>query len=124
MIEGECEDQKKENRQYPNKPASVDDLRKLGIQYWKMDADAFDYPVKAVPWDPKDAPDPRLAVIRDDRESQPLCFWFLVLLLFTVNEGFFCTRAVLCFYSLEGCCMGSVATLRCIDLSDLPGHFF
>jgi len=67
MVEGEIEDQKKENRQEPNKPASVEDCKKLGIQYWKMDADKFSYPVKAVPWDPKDAVDPRLKAIRDDR---------------------------------------------------------
>ena len=63
----ECKDQKAENRQSPNKAATVQDLRKLGISYWKMDADAYDYPVKAVPWDPKDAMDPRLAQLRDDR---------------------------------------------------------
>ena len=67
MTEEECEDQKAENRQEPNKPATVADLKKLGIAYWKMDADAYDYPVKAVPWDPKDATDPRLSSLRDDR---------------------------------------------------------
>ena len=69
----ECKDQKAENRQTPNKPATVEDLRKLGIQYWKMDADAYEYPVKAVPWDPQDAPDPKLAALRDDRKY--LFFW-------------------------------------------------
>ena len=32
-----------------------------------MDAEKYEYPVKAVPWDPKDAVDPRLKAIRDDR---------------------------------------------------------
>lgn len=67
IAEGEIEDQKKENRQEPNKPVDVAACRKLGIQYWKMDADKYSYPVKAVPWDPKDALDPRLKEIRDDR---------------------------------------------------------
>ena len=63
----EVEDQKKENRLEPNQPADVEALRKLGIQYWKMDAEAYEYPVKAVPWDPSDAVDPKLAALRDDR---------------------------------------------------------
>eukprot|EP00934_Nitzschia_sp_Nitz4_P008170 Nitzschia sp. Nitz4//scaffold76_size158648//128423//129339//NITZ4_002566-RA/size158648-augustus-gene-0.152-mRNA-1//-1//CDS//3329557905//8160//frame0 len=67
MTEGEIEDQKKENRQEPNKPVDVAACKSLGISYWKMDADAFKYPVKQVPWDPKDAVDPRLSAIRDDR---------------------------------------------------------
>lgn len=58
MTEGDVDDQKKENRQEPNKPATVADLKDLGIQYWKMDAENFTYPVKSVPWDPKDAVDP------------------------------------------------------------------
>lgn len=58
MTEGDVDDQKKENRQEPNKPATVADLKDLGIQYWKMDAESFTYPVKSVPWDPKDAVDP------------------------------------------------------------------
>mmetsp|Transcript_2599 Transcript_2599/g.7104 ORF Transcript_2599/g.7104 Transcript_2599/m.7104 type:complete len:230 (-) Transcript_2599:168-857(-) len=67
MVDGEVEDQKAENRLEPNQPATVEMLRELGIEYWKMDADTFEYPVKAVPWDPKDAVDPRLKSIRDDR---------------------------------------------------------
>ncbi|KAL3893154.1 MAG: hypothetical protein SGARI_008349, partial [Bacillariaceae sp.] len=68
MTNGDgCKDQKAENRQEPNKAATVADLKKLGIAYWKMDADAYEYPVKAVPWDPKDATDPRLSSLRDDR---------------------------------------------------------
>ena len=35
--------------------------------YWKLDASAYDYPVMSVPWDPKDAVDPKLSQIRDDR---------------------------------------------------------
>lgn len=62
------QEQKAANRQVPNKGASIADLRKIGIQYWKMDADAYTYPVKAVPWDPKDAVDPKLSALRDDSE--------------------------------------------------------
>jgi 1,2-dihydroxy-3-keto-5-methylthiopentene dioxygenase len=67
LTEGEIEDQKAENRQNPNAAVSVEDLRALGIAYWKMDADSYEYPLKSVPWDPKDATDPRLKAIRDDR---------------------------------------------------------
>jgi 1,2-dihydroxy-3-keto-5-methylthiopentene dioxygenase len=66
MVE-EVKDQKKENRQEPNVPCPVEAMRKLGITYWKMDAEKYGYPVKSVPWDPKDAVDPRLTSIRDDR---------------------------------------------------------
>ena len=58
MVEGEIDDQKKENRQEPNAKVTAEGMRKLGISYWKMDADAFEYPVKSVPWDPKDAMNP------------------------------------------------------------------
>jgi len=61
------EDQCKPCRQEPNKPVSAADMRKLGISYWKMDADSYKYPIKVVPWDPKDATDPKLQALRDDR---------------------------------------------------------
>ncbi len=32
-----------------------------------MDADKYTYPIKAIPWDPKDSADPRLGAIRDAR---------------------------------------------------------
>lgn len=67
IVEGELDDQKKENRQEPNKPCTVETLKDLGIDYWKMDADSFEYPTKAVPWNPKDAVDPKLSALRDDR---------------------------------------------------------
>jgi 1,2-dihydroxy-3-keto-5-methylthiopentene dioxygenase len=67
MTEGDIDDQKKECRQEPNAKVDVEGMRKLGIAYWKMDAETYKYPVKAVPWDPKDAVDPRLKSIRDDR---------------------------------------------------------
>lgn len=35
--------------------------------YWKLDASAYEYPKISVPWDPKDAVDPKLNQIRDDR---------------------------------------------------------
>lgn len=67
MTEEEITDQKKENRQTPNARVTAAEMRKLGISYWKMDADAYEYPLKAVPWDPKDSMDPRLSQLRDDR---------------------------------------------------------
>jgi 1,2-dihydroxy-3-keto-5-methylthiopentene dioxygenase len=67
MEDGTFEDQKERNRLSPNKPASVEVLRELGICYWKMDAENYSYPAKAIPWDPKDAADPKLMAIRDDR---------------------------------------------------------
>jgi hypothetical protein len=67
MPAGEVEDQCKENRMEPNVAFTAQDMKKLGIAYWKMDAESFEYPVKAVPWDPKDAMDPKLMAIRDAR---------------------------------------------------------
>lgn len=55
------------NRCTPNQPVSVKDMKALGLNYWKMDAETYKYPVKAIPWDPKDAADPRLQALRDDR---------------------------------------------------------
>jgi len=34
--------------------------------YWKLDASAYDYPAISVPWDPKDAVDPKLSQIRGE----------------------------------------------------------
>lgn len=67
-----CEDseitcQKKENRQTPNRVVTVKDMMALGLSYWKMDAETYKYPVKSIPWDPKDATDPRLKALRDER---------------------------------------------------------
>jgi len=56
-----------ENRCTPNQPVSVKDMKELGLNYWKMDAETYTYPVKSIPWDPKDATDPRLQALRDDR---------------------------------------------------------
>jgi len=67
MEDGTYEDQKERNRLTPNKPATVAILRDLGISYWKMDAENYTYPAKAIPWDPKDATDPKLQAIRDER---------------------------------------------------------
>jgi 1,2-dihydroxy-3-keto-5-methylthiopentene dioxygenase len=53
MIEGEIIDQKAPNRREPNVPVKPDQMRHLGICYWKMDADSYEYPTVAVPWDPK-----------------------------------------------------------------------
>mmetsp|Transcript_268 Transcript_268/g.362 ORF Transcript_268/g.362 Transcript_268/m.362 type:complete len:222 (+) Transcript_268:247-912(+) len=67
LMVDKVEDQCLVNRLEPNMPATVADLKKIGIQYWKMDAKSFEYPVKAVPWDPKNATDPKLKALRDDR---------------------------------------------------------
>lgn len=67
MPDGNCKDQKAPNKKEPNEPVDAAGLRKLGICYWKMDAESYSYPVKAIPWDPKDATDPRLMQLRDDR---------------------------------------------------------
>jgi len=68
MVEDEkVENQKCENRFTPNRGLDVKAMRALGLLYWKMDADSYKYPVKSIPWDPKDAPDPRLAALRDER---------------------------------------------------------
>ena len=68
LADGEYEDQKERNRLTPNKPCTVETLKELGIAYWKMDAEKYSYPAKAIPWDPKDATDPRLKAIRDARK--------------------------------------------------------
>ena len=63
-VEDPCE----ENRLDPDVKLIPADLKKLGICYWKMpDMDKFEYPIKAVPWDPQDAVDPKLKQLRDDR---------------------------------------------------------
>ena len=56
-----------EQRLEPNVPATKEMITDLGILYWKLDAEAFKYPVKSIPWDPTDALDPELIKIRDDR---------------------------------------------------------
>ena len=61
------DDQKAENRQFPNVSVSPCALRQLGIAFWRMDVDTYEYPVKAVPWDPSDYLDPKLSAIRDER---------------------------------------------------------
>lgn len=67
MPEGDCKNQKALNKKDPNESVNITDLRKIGISYWKLDADSFEYPIKAVPWDPDDALDPDLMKIRDHR---------------------------------------------------------
>ena len=61
-------DQCKPNKCEPNVPVTAEDMKKIGICYWKMDdVDKYEYPVKAVPYDPKDAQDPKLGALRDSR---------------------------------------------------------
>lgn len=61
------EDQCKENRREPNAPVSAEMMKKLGINYWKIDPTGYEYPTMAVPWDPSGAKDERLAALRDAR---------------------------------------------------------
>ena len=44
----EVSEQCKPNKLEPNMPVSTTELKKLGISYWKMDADAYKYPTKGV----------------------------------------------------------------------------
>ena len=67
LIPDMVEDQFAPNRLEPNISVSVEELGKIGISYWKMDADSYSYPIQAVPWDPSDATDPKLQGLRDDR---------------------------------------------------------
>jgi 1,2-dihydroxy-3-keto-5-methylthiopentene dioxygenase len=61
-------DQCKPNKCEPNIPVSAAEMKKIGIAYWKMEnVDKYEYPVKAVPYDPKDAMDPKLSALRDSR---------------------------------------------------------
>jgi ARD/ARD' family len=55
------------NKLEPNVPVTVDELKQLGICFWKLDAESYDYPIRAVPWDPNDAVDPKLKSLRDKR---------------------------------------------------------
>jgi 1,2-dihydroxy-3-keto-5-methylthiopentene dioxygenase len=61
------EDQYAANKLDPNVPVSVEQLQTIGINYWKIDPEGYEYPIKSIPWDPKDALDPRLVQLRDDR---------------------------------------------------------
>lgn len=67
LVCDNIKDQCRDNRCEPNVPVSPEELRKIGIEYWKMDADSYEYPVKAIPWDPQDAQDPHLKALRDER---------------------------------------------------------
>lgn len=67
LMAEEVDDQKKPNKMEPNVPYDAAALREIGISYWKMDAEKYSYPTKAIPWDPKDSVDPRLNAIRDAR---------------------------------------------------------
>lgn len=68
LMPDEVENQCSPNRLEPNVPVSAEQMRELGICYWKMeDVDKYEYPTKAIPWDPKDAKDPKLQALRDAR---------------------------------------------------------
>lgn len=46
LMPDEVKEQCQDNKLEPNVPVSAKQLRKLGISYWKMDADAYKYPTK------------------------------------------------------------------------------
>ena len=61
-------DQCAENRCTPNKSVTVQELKDIGIEYWRMgDVDKYSYPTLAVPYNPQDAVDPKLMSLRDTR---------------------------------------------------------
>lgn len=63
LMDEEGDDQKKPNKLSPNVPVDAAAMREIGISYWKMDAENYTYPVKSVPWDPKDSTDPKLSAL-------------------------------------------------------------
>lgn len=68
LMPDTVEDQCKPNKLEPNVPVTAAQMKELGICYWKLnDVDKYNYPVKSVPWDPKDVADPKLAKLRDAR---------------------------------------------------------
>ena len=61
-------DQCKPNRCEPNVSVTAQELKEIGIEYWKMDdVDKYDYPNLAVPYDPQNIQDPKLNALREDR---------------------------------------------------------
>jgi len=57
--------EQKRTRTFPSQ--ETNQMRELGIAFWNGDADSYTYPVKTIPCDPKDATDPKLMQICDDR---------------------------------------------------------
>ena len=61
-------DQCRANQCHPNVAVSAEDMKKLGICYWRMpDVDKYEYPPLQVPYDPKEAGDPKLSALRESR---------------------------------------------------------
>lgn len=60
-------DQTTPNRLEPNRPVSQSELLDLGVLSWHVPPTGFDYPAKAVPWEPSGIQDPALAAIRTQR---------------------------------------------------------
>jgi 1,2-dihydroxy-3-keto-5-methylthiopentene dioxygenase len=67
LIPETLENQSSPNKIISSEPITAEKLRAIGIHYWKMDADSYQYPVHSVPWDPKESLDPKLQKLRDDR---------------------------------------------------------
>eukprot|EP00928_Gymnodinium_smaydae_P072506 TRINITY_DN55859_c0_g1_i1.p1 TRINITY_DN55859_c0_g1~~TRINITY_DN55859_c0_g1_i1.p1 ORF type:complete len:644 (+),score=148.99 TRINITY_DN55859_c0_g1_i1:63-1994(+) len=58
-------DQKAPNRREPNVPASPELLETLGVKHWHCPPDAFNYPAKALPFEPQEnQKDPKLQQLR------------------------------------------------------------
>jgi hypothetical protein len=61
-------DQCQPNRCTPNIPVTVQQLKEIGIEYWKMnDVDTYQYPIYSVPYNPQSTFDPKLMALRDHR---------------------------------------------------------
>lgn len=68
LMPEQVEDQCLPNKLEPSILVTPAQLKDLGVCYWKMeDTDKYEYPTISVPWDPKDAMDPKLKELRDAR---------------------------------------------------------
>mmetsp|Transcript_24607 Transcript_24607/g.56790 ORF Transcript_24607/g.56790 Transcript_24607/m.56790 type:complete len:202 (-) Transcript_24607:82-687(-) len=61
------EDQKAENRLEPNEVVATEELKELGILHWELNPQAYEYPVKAVPYDASETGEKELETIREER---------------------------------------------------------
>ena len=102
MVDDEkVANQKMENRITPdNRAVPVKEMRALGLNYWKMDAETYSYPVKAIPWDPQDASDPRLKALRDERGYSYADVWVLrfVIFVYCFNLDFYSIHIVYIYF--------------------------
>jgi len=67
MPDSVC-DPSAENFTTPREPVSLGELAdELGVLTWQFPSSGYNYPVKAVPWDPENIPDPGLMAVRRQR---------------------------------------------------------